>query len=159
MLFSLNPKPMEATAQQFHVVVSSRYENIDVVQTLLGEALDCVSASEQECHWIDLALREALANAIKHGNGENPEKRVRVDGRVTAEGVWIEVEDEGDGFTPEKVEDPLAPENLLSPSGRGLLYIRNAMDQVELRPGPKGGTLMFLFKELGASNAEESEGS
>jgi serine/threonine-protein kinase RsbW len=76
---------------------------------------------------VRLALEEALVNAIKHGHGFDPSKQARLRFRVTAEVVLLEVEDEGQGFDPRSVPDPLAPENLERPSGRGLFLIRTYM--------------------------------
>jgi serine/threonine-protein kinase RsbW len=73
---------------------------------------------------VRLVLTEALANAIRHGNRNDPAKEVRVCYHVSAERVLAEVEDQGAGFDPEQVPDPLAPENLGRPSGRGLLLMR-----------------------------------
>jgi serine/threonine-protein kinase RsbW len=77
-----------------------------------------------------LALQEALVNAVKHGNGGDPAKRVRLRYRVSAACVELEVEDQGEGFDPAGVPDPCAPENLERPCGRGLLMMRHYLDEV-----------------------------
>jgi serine/threonine-protein kinase RsbW len=71
-----------------------------------------------------LALEEAAVNAFRHGNGSDPSKRIHVRSLVTAAGVLVEVEDEGPGFDPRLVPDPLAEENLDRPDGRGLFLMR-----------------------------------
>src|SRR5262249_43293465 len=71
-----------------------------------------------------LALEEAIVNAVKHGNGYDPAKRVQVRYSVSAERVLAEVEDQGTGFDPARVPDPTAPENLERSCGRGLFLIR-----------------------------------
>ncbi len=76
---------------------------------------------------VRLALEEAMVNAVKHGNRGDPTKEARLRYHVNAEFVVVEVEDEGAGFDPAQVPDPLAPENLERPSGRGLLLIRKYM--------------------------------
>jgi serine/threonine-protein kinase RsbW len=81
---------------------------------------------------IDIALREALANAIIHGNRQNPEKLVHATYRCTRDGVvQITVRDEGTGFDPEATHNPLHPENRLLSHGRGIYLIRALMDEVE----------------------------
>jgi serine/threonine-protein kinase RsbW len=76
---------------------------------------------------VRLALEEAMVNAVKHGNRGDPSKEVRLRYHVNADFVLVEVEDEGAGFDPAQVPDPLAPENLERPSGRGLFLIRKYM--------------------------------
>ena len=104
---------------------------------------------EEFTYWVGMALREALANAIKHGNKLNPEKRVFVH-MVLEPGVELRivVEDEGDGFDPETVADPTDPGNLLLSSGRGVYYMRQFMDEVRFRIGEGGGTRLELVKRL-----------
>lgn len=104
---------------------------------------------EETLYWAAMALREAVANAIKHGNKLNPEKRVFVemeleDGRE----LRLNVEDEGEGFDPSQLSDPRAPENLLKESGRGVFYIRHFMDEVRFSRGASGGTKVELVKKL-----------
>jgi serine/threonine-protein kinase RsbW len=93
-------------------------------------------------HWVGVAVRESVANAIKHGNRNDAAKKVFVEFAGTFEGVpelSIKVRDQGDGFDPEDVADPLAPENLLKGSGRGIFLIRSFMDEMVLQRAPEGG--------------------
>jgi|SRR5215472_1972059 len=93
---------------------------------------------------IELALREALANAVMHGNHEDPQKKVHV--RCMCEegqGVSIVVRDEGPGFDPTKVPDPLAPENLDAEHGRGILLMKQFMDEIHFE---RGGTEVHMRK-------------
>jgi serine/threonine-protein kinase RsbW len=78
-----------------------------------------------------LALEEALVNAIKHGNDNEPAKSVRIECRIGEGGFAIEIEDEGPGFTPQDVPDPTAEENLEKPSGRGIMLMRAFMTRVD----------------------------
>jgi serine/threonine-protein kinase RsbW len=77
-----------------------------------------------------LALEEAIVNAIKHGHRHDPTQQVSVRYRVQLNRVLAEVEDQGRGFDPEQVPDPLSPENLARASGRGLLLMRSYMTSV-----------------------------
>jgi serine/threonine-protein kinase RsbW len=77
-----------------------------------------------------LALEEAIVNAVKHGNAGDPSKAVRVCCHVTAQEVRAEVEDEGPGFDPRRLLDPLAVENLDRPCGRGLLLMRHYLTRI-----------------------------
>ena len=104
---------------------------------------------EEVTYWVGMALREALANAVKHGNKLNPDKRVFVHMVVDpgAE-LRIQVDDEGEGFDPGAVADPTAPDNLLRASGRGIYYMRQFMDEVRFGTSDRGGTSLELVKKL-----------
>jgi serine/threonine-protein kinase RsbW len=94
-----------------------------------------------------LALEEAIVNALKHGNRQDPSKRVSVRYRVRPDRVLAEVEDQGEGFDPGQVPDPLAPENLGRPGGRGLLLIRSYMSWVRFN---RQGNCVTLCKRRSA---------
>ena len=97
---------------------------------------------------IEIALREALANAIIHGNEEDPQKRVRVSCRCNMEGeVTITIRDEGQGFEPYALADPTDPDNLLLTHGRGILLMHALMDSVSF---DEGGTVVRMRKRLRA---------
>jgi serine/threonine-protein kinase RsbW len=100
------------------------------VLTAIVDEMEAAGYSEKDRFGVRLALDEAIANGIKHGNRHDPDKRVWVRYRVTPESVLAEVEDEGPGFKPEDVPDPLAPENLERSSGRGLFLMRSYMTWV-----------------------------
>ncbi len=85
---------------------------------------------------IEVALREAIANAVVHGNHEDPKKHVHLSFRCEPSGeLFFVVRDEGEGFNPEHVPDPLAPENIFAEHGRGILMMRTYMDGVHYEHG------------------------
>jgi serine/threonine-protein kinase RsbW len=133
---------------RFQLSIGSRFENIELVQVVLKDALENLGMGEDARQWVDVAVREAVANAIKHGNEMDPSKEVQVDLSVDHDEVVIEVLDEGAGFDPSQLGDPRAPENLLKPNGRGIFYMRNFMDSIDYGPGPAGGTKVTLRKRL-----------
>lgn len=137
--------------------ISSRFENIEMAQHLCGKLLDGRNVSEETRHWVLMALREALANAIKHGNEQNLEKRVDLEMEVTGETLRIRIRDEGEGFDPGNVEDPLAPENRLKTSGRGIFYMKTFMDRVRFRRMDGGGMEITLTKSLAGSKEKEEK--
>jgi serine/threonine-protein kinase RsbW len=100
----------------------------------------------QKCHEIELAVREAVANAVLHGNGCDPGKKVFLNAAVRPSGLVICVRDEGKGFDPEAVPDPLVSGNLLQESGRGLFLVKAYMDKVIWKPAPQGGMETWLTK-------------
>ena len=135
--------------------LSNRFENIEMAQHLCGKLLEGRELPEETRHWILMALREALANAIKHGNAQNLAKRVHLEMDITDQTLQIRVRDEGEGFDPSKVEDPLAPENRLKTSGRGIFYMKTFMDEVRFRRLDGGGMEIVLTKNLAAGKQKE----
>ena len=105
---------------------------------------------------MELAVREAVANANKHGNGQDPSKRVDIDLAVEGDAVVIRVEDQGEGFNPDAVHDPLAPENRFKRDGRGIFYMKKFMDSIDYGFRPGGGTVLTLRKRLGKSAKSDS---
>ena len=103
--------------------------------SLLQEIMNAVE--DFPCGDLDevrLAVREALNNAVKHGSRLDPKKKIHVAWRLDPqEGLWVSIRDEGNGFDPNRIPDPTAPENLERFSGRGIFMIRELMDKVEFR--------------------------
>lgn len=128
--------------------LSSRYENIELAQAALAHVCRLRGIDAEMEHWIGMAMREAVANAVKHGNRLDPDKRVLVRLESAGDELTIVVGDEGGGFDPERVSDPLAPENQLKTSGRGIFYIRTFMDDVTFSRGEGGGTVLTMRKDL-----------
>lgn len=95
------------------------------------EQLQRLEWSQRDVFGVHLALEEAVVNAIKHGNGEDPAKKVTVSCKVSRSRCWVLVEDEGEGFNPEEVPDCTLDENLDKPSGRGLKLMKNFMTMIE----------------------------
>jgi serine/threonine-protein kinase RsbW len=146
-----SPKP-SAEPGPVRLSLSSRFENIEMAQHLCGKLLEGRELPEETKHWILMALREGLANAIKHGNSQNVAKRVHVEMRVEGDILEIRIRDEGPGFDPTRVGDPLAPENRLKTSGRGIFYMRTFMDDVRFARSEEGGMEIVLTKNLNAGN-------
>jgi serine/threonine-protein kinase RsbW len=142
---------------EVQLTIGSRFENIELVQVVLNDSLERLGMDGEARHWVDIAVREAVANAIKHGNQQDPDKRVCVDADVEGADLVIRIEDEGEGFDPGDLKDPLAPENLLRPNGRGIFYMRSFMDEIQYGPRPGGGTVVTLRKRLGGPKAGTAE--
>lgn len=143
----------ESDHPRFHLAIGSRFENIELVQAVLADALENQAVDAETRHWIDIAVREAVANAIKHGNRLAEDKRVEVDLEVKDGELVVRVEDEGPGFDPAGLGDPLAPENRLRPNGRGIFYMQRFMDSVDYDFRPGGGTVVTLKKRVTATPA------
>lgn len=139
-----------------HLAIGSRFENIELVQVVLEDALEGMGVDDDTRHWVGLAVREAVANAIKHGNRQDPRKQVEVDWGVEGSELVVHVRDEGEGFDPGQLQNPLAPENLLKPTGRGIFYMKSFMDRIDYASGPVGGTEVTLRKRMAGRPAEAS---
>ena len=152
----MNASPKPSESGPIRMSLSSRFENIEMAQHLCGKLLDGRDVPEETRHWILMAVREALANAIKHGNDRDLEKRVHLEMDVRDGWLEIRIRDEGAGFDPEHVDDPLAPENRLKTSGRGIFYMKTFMDDVRFSRAEGGGTELVLRKNL-ANRSEKEE--
>ena len=130
--------------------VASRFEMLDVVQTVLVQCCAIVGFDEEALHYMSVAVRESVVNAIKHGNRQDEAKRVHVQFTIHDRALEVEVRDEGRGFDPAAVPDPLAPENLLKAYGRGIFFMRQFMDEVTHSFPPKGGTIVRMLKRVPA---------
>ena len=139
---------MSAEEPQVHISVGSRFEHIDLIQVVVDDALARLGLDDDSRHWVGIAIREAVANAIKHGNQQDPQKEVEVELSIADNQAVIRVVDHGEGFDPQEVGDPLAPENLLKPNGRGIFYMKSFMDEIEYSSRPDGGTVVTLRKQL-----------
>lgn len=131
-----------------NLALASRFENIEVAERALLDLCRRAGWPSDEDYWLVTALREAVANAVRHGNRQNPKKLVRLEYTVHDSTVTIVIEDEGEGFDPGDVPDPTNPENLLRPSGRGIFYMRQFMTRVEFSRAPGGGTVVEMARRL-----------
>jgi len=131
---------------------TSAFEMLDFVQVVSDHLARGVGLDEDSLHWVSVAIRECVINAIKHGNQNDASKRVFVEFQTAAPAdvpeLAIRVRDQGAGFDPEVVANPLAPENLLKSSGRGIFLIRNFMDDVQLQRAPEGGMEVRMVKRV-----------
>ena len=136
----------------------STFEMLDVVQAVSEHLGRLAGLDDDALHWVTVAVRESVINAIKHGNGGDEHKQVHVDftplDASAPRGIAIRVRDEGPGFDPESVPDPLAPDNLLKSSGRGIFLIRSFMDEVALQRAAEGGMEIVMVKRAGSAHAE-----
>ncbi len=130
--------------------VATRFEMLDIVQTILTQLCGIVGFEEETTHYLAVAVRESVVNAMKHGNGQDESKRVGIQFTLHDQAIEVQVEDQGKGFAPEEIPDPLAPENLLKAYGRGIFFMRQFMDEVTYEFPKKGGTVVRMVKRLAA---------
>jgi serine/threonine-protein kinase RsbW len=131
------------------VVIPSDPAEARRVQDDIERTLKSLRFEDRDIFSIKLALEEALVNAIKHGNQMDRSKKVRISCRINPERFDIDIADEGNGFDPEDVPDPMSAENLERPCGRGLLLMRHYMSEVVFHPP---GNRLSMSKLRGPNN-------
>ncbi len=147
---------MSETGNTIRLELPSLFEMVDLAQAVSDQLARVLNLDEDAQHWIGVAVRESVINAVKHGNRFDPAKRVFLEFTLTPNGkhpteLLVLVRDEGEGFDPQSLPDPLAPENLLKASGRGIFFMRNFMDSVEIRRAPAGGMEVRMTKKIGST--------
>jgi len=123
--------------------------HIDTVATaaaVVAEFIKRAGISDEAAFGIDMAVREAVTNAVIHGNRQNSDKVVDLTLRSSPDAVEIIVHDQGEGFNPGEVPDPTEDANLLKTSGRGIFFMRTFMDEVDWLTRPEGGTTVRMIK-------------
>jgi serine/threonine-protein kinase RsbW len=138
----------DVTLETTELRFPSRIEAVDQAATAVAEYMSRLGIGEEVAFGVDLAVREAVTNAIIHGNKLDEAKAVEVKLRTTPEVFEISVHDQGSGFNPSEIPDPTKDENLLKTSGRGIFFMRNFMDEVDWFADPEGGTKVRMIKKL-----------
>jgi len=124
----------------------SRIDTVATAAAAVAEFLSRSGITEDAAFGIDMAVREAVTNAVVHGNRKDENKTVDVTLKSSPDAVEISVHDQGAGFNPEDVPDPTAEENILKASGRGIFFMRSFMDEVNWLIRPGGGTTVRMLK-------------
>ncbi len=137
-----------ASETSVKLVIPSRVRLVDLVHSAAEKIAEMAGFSDEEMLNIGLAVREAVINAIKHGNGEDASKEVEILLEVTGRGVRVRIRDDGAGFNPEGTADPTVADNLMKTSGRGLLLIRAFVDDVRFQYKQGRGMEVTLEKAL-----------
>jgi serine/threonine-protein kinase RsbW len=127
----------------------STLESVDEAEALILDTAGKAGFDEDEQHHISMAARECLVNAVVHGNRYSSHKKVHVMIEASSDRIKIVITDEGEGFDLSDLPDPLAEENLLRHSGRGIFLIRAFMDELSMRKISPHGTEVTLVKERG----------
>ena len=138
-------------SQTVKLDMASRFEMLDIAQTVLTQLCKVVGFEDEVTHYMAVAVRESVVNAIKHGNGADESKRVEVIFTLGDQSLEVQVKDQGQGFQPEEIPDPLAPENLLKAYGRGIFFMKQFMDEVSYTFPKNGGTVVRMLKKVPAA--------
>ncbi len=143
---------MDGGFQDVHLEIHSAIDAIELVQVVAEHIARRVGIDEDTLHWTVMAVRETVVNAIIHGNHNDPNKLVFIDFTVVPKenptDLVVRVRDQGNGFDPAALRDPLTPENVLRSSGRGIFLIRQFMDDVTMQRAREGGMEVRMSKHI-----------
>jgi len=148
-----------ATATSVKLVLPSDVKLVDLVHAATEKMAEFAGFDPDESLNVGLALREAVINAIVHGNHQDPGLKVHVTLVAKKRELTARVRDEGNGFDPDSEPDPTAEENLLNTSGRGLLLMRAFVDDVKFRRCRDRGMEITLTKKLNQTQTHETSNS
>lgn len=147
--------------RELHLELGSSLDSADAAELIVQRLAEQYGFSAEQVEHLGMAARESMVNAIVHGNGYSKEKHVRFSVVVGPDKITVTVRDEGAGFNPKEVPDPLSRENILRGSGRGLLLIRAFVDEVDIHAAEPGGTEVVMVKfssqRAGGENEHKEE--
>jgi serine/threonine-protein kinase RsbW len=146
------------TENRVSYTLDSTLETVDSAEQAASRIAAATGFEDDEVTRIAMAVREAAVNAVLHGNAYDPQKKVKLEFETTGHDLVITIRDQGKGLDESKIPDPLAPENLLKTSGRGIFLIRSFMDEVHIRPS-QTGTEIKLVKHVRGTSAGAKEAS
>jgi serine/threonine-protein kinase RsbW len=138
--------------------MESTLESVNKAEEMAEKIAAQAGIDEDTRSGVSMAVREAMINAVLHGNAYDTNKRVNLTLEHKGQELIVTVTDEGTGFVPEEVPDPLAPENLLKGSGRGIFLMRAFMDEVRFRK-LNPGTEIILIKRIQSNDLDRQEAS
>jgi serine/threonine-protein kinase RsbW len=135
------------TEETIDLVLPSRIEAINDAASAAAQFVKRAGMNDDAAYGVDMAVREAVTNAVLHGNQQDEAKTVEVRFKSSQSMIEITVRDQGTGFDLARVPDPTDPQNLLKTNGRGILFMRTFMDEVEWSHHAEGGTVVRMTKK------------
>ena len=135
-----------AEARTVEKVLDSTLDSVDSAEDAVLHEANAMGFDEDDIHKIGMSVRETMVNAVVHGNRYNSRKKVRLKISRAPDRLVVAIADEGEGFDMTSLPDPLADENLLRHSGRGLLLIQSFMDEFQIRKREPKGTEVKMVK-------------
>jgi serine/threonine-protein kinase RsbW len=143
---------MASETKHMEVTLATQVESVNLAEEMCLRVAEAAGFGEDDCYRIGMSVREGVINAFHYGNQERPEKKIYLAVDLTSEKMIIHVLDEGRGFDLCNVPDPVAQENLLSTSGRGIFLMRAFMDEFAVCCGRNGGAEITMSKKLPSMN-------
>lgn len=144
--------------QQVSYTLDSTLDTVDNAEQQATRIATELGFGDDEVMQISMAVREGAVNAVLHGNAYAPDKKVILAFERTSADLVITIRDQGSGIDLSSIPNPLAPENLLKTSGRGIFLMRSFMDKVEIRPS-RTGTEVKLIKHVHGTSGGGKEAS
>lgn len=141
---------MTRIQQESHEIkcsIFSRLEGLGRVERISKKIAREMDLSRDQQHNLAIAVTETVVNAIVHGNKRDPRKKVHIVFRVEKDRVSFSVRDEGKGFDPNQLSDPLDPENIMKENGRGIFILKKLMDEVTYSFTPEGTTVHVIMEK------------
>ena len=154
----MTSQPMAEQNKHLEVVLDTQVESVNLAEEMCLRVAEAAGFDEEMCYRIGMSVREGVINAFHYGNQERPDKKIHLAVDITPEKLVIHVMDEGKGFKLSDVPDPLAEENILSTSGRGIFLMRAFMDEFDVVPGTTGGAEIVMSKRLPGTDNGHSNG-
>jgi serine/threonine-protein kinase RsbW len=139
---------MAAKTQRIEVTLETLIESVDLSEAICMRVAEAAGFSEDDMHKIGMAVREGVINAYNYGNQQDRRKKIVLTIEFEPEKMIVRVLDQGKGFEMTEIPDPLAEENLLRTSGRGLFLMRAFMDEFNVHRAPGGGAELVMIKKL-----------
>ncbi len=143
--------------RSLELTLESTIDSVDAVELIVQGLAREAGYDDHAIDHLGMAVRETMVNAVTHGNNYSRDKSVRFAVRVEDDGLNIRIQDEGEGFDPEEVPDPTAPENLLKASGRGLLLMRALVDEFVVKRATPNGMEVTLVKKAPAGGSDKEK--
>lgn len=144
---------MTAETKRLEVALETLLDSVGLAEAICLRIAGAAGFDEDDCHKIGMSVRESVINAIQYGNGQQRDKKIYLTIELEPEKLVIHVLDQGPGFDLADVPDPLAEENLLKTSGRGIFLMRTFMDEFAVRRGRQGGAEVVMSKRYRTSRA------
>jgi serine/threonine-protein kinase RsbW len=139
---------MAAPTQRLEVTLDTQLESVDLAENIVTRVAEAAGFGEDDLHKLGMAVREGVINAYNYGNCQDRRKKIGLAVEFEDETMVVHIVDEGCGFELSDVEDPLAEENLLRTSGRGIFLMRAFMDGLAVRKASTGGADLVMSKKL-----------
>ena len=134
------------TVETTELSFPSSIETVQAAASAVADFIGRAGIGEEGAFGIDMAVREAVTNAVLHGNRQDKNKTIELTLKSLPDAVEISVHDQGPGFNPKDVPDPTKEENILKTSGRGIFFMRSFMDEVDWLIRQEGGTTVRMKK-------------
>jgi serine/threonine-protein kinase RsbW len=139
---------MAPPTKRIEITLESVLESVDLAESIVMRVSGAAGFGEDDCHKIGMSIREGVINAYNYGNRQDRQKKILFTVEFDAEKMIVRILDQGKGFELSQVPDPLAEENLLRTSGRGIFLMKAFMDEFAVHHGPAGGAELVMAKRL-----------